>query len=264
MQGRLYEKTGPIKFAAICKTPVLAPPTRPTGSNAAVNDRLYLGTVEVGNSAGAAASCGFGYELPDAMWKAGQWDDSETASYVDDTTDAQSTTANDFPISTTTVNDGFVVQALCPFNSIGITISVAITANGSAPEYTYWNGAWTALTILNTPDFANTGDTYINFLRPVDWTPLAAADAPVATDGLSTGYYAVRVRMITAAPSAACRATELWASRLLDYVESVDDGKSIVFNAQGEIIIPYRASLIAYCSTANAANWINIEYRLGA
>lgn len=256
MKAKLYSRTGPIKFGNVAKDQVLSQPTSP------LKERLVIGSVEVGNSSGSDAPCGFGLEQQDAMWLAGQWDDSASASYTDDTTDAQDSGADDFALFTLTNDDGFVVQSDREFNIVGITVSTA-EAGSPVYAYKYWNGsAWTALTTLAAPDYSGAGDTYLTFLKPHDWAALESSDTPVATDGLTAGKYAI-LAQATTAPTTAPLATELWAVELIDYVEAVGDGKSITLLANGEIKMPHSGPIVPYCGTADDDNWINIEFRKG-
>jgi len=242
-------------FTGIFSDTVLAPAT---------GDRLYVKSVEVGNSVGSAQALGWGYKLPNAMWKAGQWDDSETASYIEDTTHAQDSTVNNFALTTTTNNDGIVVAAMEPFNVIGIDVG---TAGGSAPtlEYTYWNGSsWATLNTFKTPDLTNTSAyQYLVFHTPGDWDVTAAGDTPVDTDTVPAGYYAVRIRATGAPSTTAANGDSIWVGVLKDFVEEVDDGKSIEWTAASDagLRIPGGAALTPFCETANAGNWVLAEYR---
>lgn len=254
--SKLYERTGPIAFSTIANTVVLSP------NSGGQPDCLYIGSVEVGNSTGANAECGFGIKLPNAMYKVGQWRNNNST-YTDDTTDAQSTTVGDVPLATTTNNDGFVVQALCKFDVVNLKLNTAGATGGIAtPTYAAWDGsAWTSFTPFKTFDYTATSANSFAFAKPATWAPVATADA-AANAGVSVGYYAIRVIWATA-PGTAPIADSLQVVDLKDYVESVPDGSSIVFNANGEIRIPYRASLVGYCNVADAQNWIDIEYRMG-
>lgn len=261
--NRYYDRTGPIGFENICKDQVLSP------NSGSRSDYIKLGSVEVGNSSNASASIGWGYLIPTVMWGAGQWDDSNDAAnisspaYTDDTTDAQDSGANDFALATTTSNDGFCVESDVKFNMVGITIGAA--AGGSPVyDYAYWDGSsWANLApfLIATPDMANTGDTYVGFLSPWDWTALASTDDPVTDEGMTTGRYAIRVRATTHPTTTVGTANVLWLVKLIDYVEAVDDGRSVTFSAQGETNIPFKTSIVPYCSTADSKNWVNIEYR---
>lgn len=251
---KLYTRKGPVAFPSIASTVVLSPNT---GS---IKDSIHIKSVDVGNSSGANAACGLGIQLPDAMWKAGQLTSNV---YVDDTTDAQDSGTNDFAISlVSTNNDGYVVQALAPFNIVNLVIGTAQNGAGTA-EYTYWNGsAWTALPTIAVPTVTGTGNVSLVFNEPADWAALASTDAPVATSGLTTGYYAIRVRYTTAPVTTAGLLTSMSVVRLIDYVENVADGTSVTLD-MGDFKVPYRANVVPYCSTANANNWVNLSYRQG-
>lgn len=54
-------------------------------------------------------------------WYAGQYDVSEANPYFDKTAEAQSTTADDFPLATTTDGDGFYVGGILTYNKLEIT-----------------------------------------------------------------------------------------------------------------------------------------------
>ena len=258
LQNKLYSRTGPMAFPTIGSTVALAP------NSGSINDSIIIGQVEVGNSTGANASCGFGIKLPNAMWLAGKFTASSNA-ITNDTTDAQSTTASDFALSTlSTNNDGYMLQAHEKFNVVNLVIGTAQNGAGVA-EYTYWNGsAFAILPTLAAPTVTSTGNVSLIFLTPSDWTPLVAADVAVTTTLCTVGMYALRVRYTTAPVTTAGLLTSIELLKLLDYYEIVPDGNSIVFNSQGEIRIPFRASLVPFCNVANAANWIDIEYRQGA
>lgn len=249
----MTESKGPIYFANKAKDEILS------GSTSPIKESLFLKEVQVGNGNATEASVAFGYKLTSDKWKAGQWDDSETASYIDDTTHAQDSTTNNFALFTTTNNDGFVIQAAEKFGIVGLTIA---TTQGGSPtyEYTYWNGSsWATLTTVENPSYASAADTYLVFNEPVDWAALASSDTPVATDGLTAGYYAIRARATTA-PSTAPIATIAWVIRLLDYIKVLPAGYAAVRTSAEGIKVPPGHSVIPYCSTASSANWIILEY----
>lgn len=263
-----FDSTGPKAFPGTFVTAVLSPNTSGSGeAKASVDDRIIVKSVEIGNSTGSDAQCGYGYEIPDAQWKAGIWDNSATASYTDDTTDAQDAGTGDFPMTNANENDdGFVVQSTTKFNVIGMDISTAGAGGGIAsPTYQYWGtSGWTTLPTINTADFTNNSAyQYVVFLEPLDLDKLASGDTPVDTDGLDAGKYAVKISWGTA-PTTAPVGDELWLGKLVDYVEQVEDGKSvrIEYADNGKAMLT-GSSLLAYCNVANAANWISVEYRLG-
>lgn len=245
-------KTVLEKYAEKSKTTVVSPASGTT---------LAISEIEVQNRSGSSINLGWGRKLPDAGWKAGQWDDSDSSSkYSDDTTDAQDTGANDFALTTTTANDGFVVQALRRFNLVGITQGSTTEAGSPVYEFRYWDGSsWTNLTLIDTPAFTTATDTYLSFGIPNDWSKGGDTN-----DGIDTDKYALRVRATTA-PSTAPLATLIWVVELLDFAESVSDNNSIVYSSSdprqqkalegGEGIIPYYG-------TANANNLVGLAYRV--
>lgn len=252
----MTESKGPYYFANKAKDEIISGPTTP------IAESLFLKEVQVGNGSGADASVAFGYKLPVAKWKAGQWDDSESVSYIDDTTHAQDATANNFALTTTTNNDGFVIQSSEKFNIVGLTVGT-IQAGSPVFEYTYWNGsAWSTLATLSSPDFTAAADTYLVFNEPVDWAALSSADTPVATDGLTANYFAIRVRATTA-PSTAPIANIAWVIKLLDYIKTIPNGYAAVRTSVEGIKVPPGHAIVPYCSTASSANWIIIEYKKG-
>lgn len=194
------------------------------------------------------------------MWKAGQIDDSATPDYIDDTTDAQDAGTNDFALTTTTNNDGFLVQCLKPFSLVGITVGTAAAGGSPAYSYTYWNGAWTALTLLDTPSFAGTGDTYLTFQEPLDW--ITNSGTAVSTVGGTAGYYSIKVLATTAPSSTAALATVMWVVSLYDWKEGVTDNAVLNIppaDAEQGIEVVGGSSIVPYFGTAAAGNSVSLE-----
>lgn len=224
---------------------------------------IFMGAT-VQNRAGASNFVGIGFKVDNSRWKAGQWDDSETASYIEDTTDAQDVGANDFALTTTTNNDGFVIQSLDKFGIVALQVGTA-QAGSPVYEYTYWNGSsWTALTTIEVPTSYTVAEHTIAFFAPTDWAALAAADAPVATDGLTAGYYAIRLRATTA-PSTAPLATQIWVAKVYDFKEDVSDNGLINFTPEDPIngiALHGGESIIPYYKTAHADNVVTVRYAI--
>ena len=104
----------------------------------------------------------------DDEWYAGQWDASETPTFVDDTTDAQSSTADDFSIATVTNDDGFYVAGVNIFNKITITNCPDLGAVTATYKYYAGAGVWTAVSMVTTPNWnAVEGDKTIEFNLPL-------------------------------------------------------------------------------------------------
>lgn len=254
---KLTQSSGVIAFTTVANDEVLSAPTTP------IKENLVIHEIEIGNSSGDDASCGWGYRLLDSEWKAGLWDDGAEPDYIDDTTDAQDVGADDFSIGSDTVdNDGFVIQADRTFNIVTLDVGTAEVGGTPEYEYTYWNGSsWAALTTLAEPNFAATGVQTLAFLLPNDWAALASGDDPVDTDELDAGKYAIRCRATTAPTTSAATVNEIEVVKLLDFIEKVADGNSSVKEYPAGKIVPAGRVVIPYCSTADASNWISIEYR---
>jgi hypothetical protein len=146
-------------------------------------------------------------EMDDLNWFAGQWDDDGVDSnFIDDTTDAQSSTVDDFQLGNTTNNDGFYVSCDYPFNKIIFTNAQAAGGTPVA-EYMYWNG--TTWVTVGTPITAPTwtaaeGDKTLEFNLPLGTDGVLLWE-PYAVDEDTTGIqykYVLRVRFTTAASGA--------------------------------------------------------------
>lgn len=135
---------------------------------------------------------------------AGQWDDSETPAFVDDTDDAFNDTTADFLLGNTTANDGFYIACDLVFNKV--VFKTAEQATGSpVAEYAYWNGSsWTTFTPSTAPTWTGAaGDRTLEFNLPLDsegellWAQYTESDSQ-DINGVPNRYI-LRVRFTTAA-----------------------------------------------------------------
>ncbi len=126
--GRLYDSVVK-KFANRGFDEILTSPSD------GFNSPISVQSVDVGNSSGAAMAVGWGVVHTTAMWSAGQWDDSEPASYTDDTTDAQDAGASDFALTSTTNDDGFVLQSDAPIQIMEIVVGSVLDELLSSRTY---------------------------------------------------------------------------------------------------------------------------------
>lgn len=241
--------TGIIAYNEKCKTPIATPQS---GERFSVNFGLAL------NASGGSIAMSLGERQGNALWKAGQWDDSATPQYIDDTVDAQDAGTDDFALSTLTINDGFVVQSIDPFNLIGLQISTA--AVGGTDEINYWNGtAYTTLpSTIETFTFTATGQTFLVFPIPLDW-----AVRGTNTEGLDVDRYPLRVRFTTA-PSTAPLATEIWAVRFFAPIQSaiLNNTTIQVSPNQGSVHLLSGGSLVPYFSSLSADNQAQFRYQI--
>ena len=134
--------------------------------------RLYMQNI----SAGTVSMCLAGF-FPDSAWTAGQWVAVGTT-LTDDTTDAQDAGADDFPINTTTINDGHIIGCAYPFGLVSYDITTATVGIAIEGIVEYWNGvAWTPIAatgmLVDIPRGAAVqwalGELIIMFDPPLDW-----------------------------------------------------------------------------------------------
>jgi len=173
-------------------------------------------------------------------WYAGQWDASETPEFVDDTTDAQSTTTTDFNIASTTNNDGFYIAGVTVFNKIVVKGAEQMSGSPVA-EYAYYagSGTWTTLSPATAPTWtAATGDKTIEFNLPLDsdgvllWEKfgdLTTQADPTGVPGGALNRYIIRVRFTTA-PSAAvdCDYFQISHTQYLTQIFANDKPENVV------------------------------------
>lgn len=141
----------------------------------------------------------------DADWYAGQYDASETHKWLDDTADAQDTTATgDFALATANVtSDGFYVAGVVTFNKVIVKDAEQFTGSPVATyQYYQGNSTWADLSMVTTPTWtAATGDKTIEFNIPTDWEQWDGEDAysgGSAVEGSLVGRYVIRVSFSTA------------------------------------------------------------------
>lgn len=158
-------------------------------------------------------------------------------------------------IFNTTNNDGCLFQAKEKFNLITFNISQASTGS---PVYTfkYWNGAWTDLTLLNTPDFSTTGVQSILFNPPTDWV---VGDGTEATDDT---LYSIQI-ISTTAPSQAVQINSVAICKCLEYAENIGPGGSLYVTFDvSPYLLQVGESIIPFFSYANSANRIDMTYKI--
>ncbi len=158
-------------------------------------------------------------------------------------------------IFNTTNNDGCLFQAKNKFNMIAVNISQASTGS---PVYTfkYWNGAWTDLTLLNTPDFSTTGIQVLLFNPPLDWV---VGDGSETTDDT---MYSIQI-ISTTAPSQAVQINSVAVCKSLAYSEYVQPGGDVYIDfAKSPYLLQVGESIIPFFSYANSANRIDMTYKI--
>ena len=144
-------------------------------------------------------------EMVSTFWVAGQLNAPDIANpdqsmiFTDDTTDAQSSEASDFPLSSSLDNDGHMIGAYGMFERVVYTLSVTDHGTG-VYDFAYWDGTfWQPLPLLTTPDFSALGTQTMAFVAPEDWRQgvPTAITFPVA-DGFDANLFWIRVRAVSA------------------------------------------------------------------
>lgn len=189
--GYQYRKQNPYHWLGQPATAVNVLPSTaglPISAGPSSIMRVYL----YNGSGSTVAQCLAGL-FPDSAWEAGQWVDA-TTTYTADTTDAQDAGTNDFPINTTTINDGHIIGCDYAFGLVSYDMTTATVGAAIEGVIEYWNGAaWTALAaaqmLVDIPRTAGTqwaaGELIIMFDPPVDW----------AVGGTGTGVSATRYNL---------------------------------------------------------------------
>lgn len=169
------------------------------------NRRYVVNAVKLYNASGGAIACGAGPLLHCNKWQAGEWDDANIGDdYTDKTDEAQNTVADDFALQTLAADDGHVLGASELWSGALYTVGVAEAGGGTVHEWNYWNGSWSALTLLNQPVFTGTGSAYLMFEPPEDWELTDSAG-----EGIPDGIYAIRYRATTPPGATAALATQV-------------------------------------------------------
>lgn len=142
---------------------------------------------------------GIGFRWDNSTWMVGQWDDSDAASYTDDTADAQDTGAGDVVLFSATgeaATDGFVVLSKRPWSWLSINVSQPTTGNTTfAVDYSNAAGTgWTAAAagdawksdFIISASVLGTGEKIWAWAPPPDWGKITSLE------NLRDGWYAWR------------------------------------------------------------------------
>ena len=183
-----------------------------------------------------------------------------TGVYTRDTTDFIDAGANDFAVSTTVDNTGCILAAYQPWNFAKIVVGTAEGGVAGVYAYQYWNGtAWTALTPVDTLDWASATTQYLRFNLPIDWAMGGTDDAGNAISEL-VGKYALKVKATTAPTVAGALVT----SGLLG---TIQDMRRVAAGAEAEIasymeqavaVVGDGDSFTVLWPAADATNYVSI------
>ena len=206
------------------------------------------------NRSGSCSSLGIGVRISKSLWKAGGWTDS-TTTFTNRSTEAKSTGGADFPLETTTNNDGYIVTCRVPFNAISHLVSAASTGSPArAIQYSRPGGTWSTLaTPISWFGAANNytvGENTCWFTAPSDWVPLEAGHGT----GVPVGEYGIRIRATTA-PTVAGVAHSLSVHSIMTM------GMTVAASGKADLLVgglylplmPY-ADAIVGCLSSDAAS----------
>jgi len=199
--------------------------------------------------------------LADSAWEAGQWVNA-TTTYTADTTDAQSATTNDFPLETTTVNDGFIIGADVPFGVVSVDVTTAGSGTSTTHTLEYWNGAWTGIlavgTLIDVPRTATsewaTGEKVFMFTPPTDWVVGGSGT------GVNAARYNIRVRRTNATQATAALARRIYVGTMLTAIGALAANTELTrdYGAAGLFIPGYVVGISAVFVTAEEGNTIEL------
>jgi hypothetical protein len=197
--------------------------------------RFGLGFASIQNRTGNVIQCGVGGRVHKSEWVAGQWTHAGTV-FTNDTVDAQNATVTDFPMETLTANDGFLVAARNPFNTLCIDVGTA--SAGTNPvrtmEYSLAGGTWQVLTNLLVAPISSghyaIGENLIVWGIPNDWAPLEAGHGT----GVPLGLYGARFRSTTAPGTTAAVANSLSVAKIIVAIEGLADNVIYEIKPVGE------------------------------
>lgn len=271
----LIERSLPAKFMTTQSTGNILVPF-PTNTR---NANFCIQNIDINNRSSAVATVGFGGVLPIALWTAGRWDDSEYAAGtvgIDDTADAQSSTANDFAMDTVSVNnDGFYIASSVPFNVASIHVGQASAASTAWALYYSKPTAGTGFssnygTISNAlvaPSFGSTGERLLWFNHPSDWIKTSSTTAIINRHGLGipADNYVVLVKSTTAPNSTAGLASLIVVGQMFYGSENIADNNSFTRSfAPGEAqMFGYLESVaVAISDVTNLGSRATVQYRL--
>lgn len=204
-------------------------------------------------------------------WYAGQWDDSETPTFVDDTTDAQDAGANDFAIATATNNDGFYVAGVNPFTKVILYGATDLGSSADA-EITYYagSGTWTALTVTTEPAWNSAeADKTLEFTLPLAsdgtlaWEKYGDVSTQVDPTGVPGGAlnrYILRVRFTTADSAGTCDYLEVYHTQYLNQIFLNDKPNAVAIHQNRVFLAAGNAFRFSPPNTAKGWDSRDIEY----
>lgn len=234
---------------------------------------LAVGSFQLHNRSGSTGAHGLGARIPNRHWIAGEWINAAATPFTADTVDAQDTGTSDFPLETTTDNDGFVIASPVKFNAISILVGTASAGGSAVRAVRYSNTAgsdWIALSNLfihtgATGNYSATVNTdysteaLIVFDAPTNWGQTAAG----GLSGIPAGMYALNVRATTAPTGTAGSATAIEIFRFALLTEGITDNSTLAWTpSMGELNFWEGDGLVALFETSSPGNRASASVRV--
>jgi len=233
-----------------------------------------LGMFSAQNRSAATVIFGIGGRVANNNWRAGQWVEA-TTTYTDDTVDAQDAGATDFPLETTTIDDGMVILSKVPFNAISIDVgTTSAHAGGVVRQLRHSNAAgtgWSAvyttadLFLFSAGSAAYTSGTESLIIFPTPAPDILwgkTTDSGAIGTGIPGGFYAVNIRATDAAETTAGVADTIGIYNLAFLQEGLADNAFVSWDGAGtEIFFPGCDGLVAMFGTANIGNRVTALVR---
>mgnify|MGYP001587769693 FL=1 len=212
------------------------PPSMSILSRTSTACRMALGYCRIVNRSGGTVLAGMAGRIDRTRWRAGQSSSTgllTVSTYTEDTTDAQDSDDDDFPVETTGVHSGFLVGSADPFTLLCLRITTASVGGGAVREIQYPTAAGTWATLAN-PLIAvpqgvwATGARLIWWQRPADQVLLTAAHFVTGTDARLAGLHGIRIHLTTVGTTAA-------VARSLSVFEAIQANVSLADDTAYEI-----------------------------
>lgn len=222
------------------------------------------------NASVAQGAVGIGFRWANRHWMAGQWTTAGSV-FTNDTADAQDgpSATPDFPLMTTTANDGFIILAARPFSWVSLRIETADVGASADVVAHYSNFAgtdWTAVAAASRREptasslVKAAGANYTDGTeRMFVWAPPADWGKVVSIGSVPNGYYALRFTTDVATTAAEASVIEIGSLILLDTLAA----NGIYENESSTYYDPYADALMAFFDTADAGNRVYAEVTTG-
>lgn len=229
---------------------------------------------------------GVGVRIPNELWQAGTSATGSPDVYTDDTVDAQDVGTADFPLETTTNNDGHMIFSKVPFNAISYDIGTAsVVGTSMAHDVSYSDeegDAWVVMAAnalfinsFGTAAVPATGTTVANealvvFAPPTRWGRTTPIGASTLATNAPVGSYGIRIRATDAPDTTAMVADSCSLYRIYFLTEAVADNGTLSQDwgckdfemaydpNTGQL---YGDALVALFSTADEGNRLTVMVR---